>query len=359
MFENLVSSRLALRLRRLPTAAATLIVATLLCCALSACSAGYILRAAYEQGRILARREKISSVIADATTPESDREKLIIVLQAREFAISLGLDPGQSFTRYSALDRDTLAWVVLGSKRDAFVPYLWWFPIVGSVPYKGFFERDEAEAQAAKLMAKGYETWVRGTDAISTLGWFNDPLLSTTLRQGPVRLVNTVIHESTHATLWVKDHVDFNESLANFVGSNGAVAFFEQRGDSEYLAEAQKESENTRQIALLLDKLYSDLNEVYESNRPTEIKISERQVVFARDTADLERRHPDRKMLKTINNAEIMQLRLYLRGLDDFGRLFAGCNRDFTCFMKQIRQIADAVDKDRSVDPFKLLREMI
>src|SRR5690606_33281988 len=101
--------------------------------------------------------------------------------------------------------------------------------IVGSVPYKGFFEKEDAEHAAQKLELAGFETWVRGTDAFSTLGWFDDPVLSTTLSNSIPSIVDTVIHESVHSTVWIKGRVDFNESLANFIGGQGAYQFFKEK----------------------------------------------------------------------------------------------------------------------------------
>src|SRR5690606_29809700 len=107
-----------------------------------------------------------------------------------------------------------------------FEPYTWWFPIVGRVPYKGFFDFDEAHEQARRLDARGYDTYVRPSAAFSTLGWFNDPVLNTVLRYSDVDLVQTVIHELTHNTIYIAGQAGFNESFATFVGDRGAAAFF-------------------------------------------------------------------------------------------------------------------------------------
>ena len=118
--------------------------------ALAGCSPGYAMRAAYEEAMILWRAEPITTILEIETNQEKAR-KLHRVLEAREFAASLGFEPGDSFTRYSELDREVLAWILIGSRRDAFDLYTWWFPVVGTVPYKGFFEREDAESAAGEI----------------------------------------------------------------------------------------------------------------------------------------------------------------------------------------------------------------
>ena len=109
------------------------------------CSPLYVLRAGYEEAKILSRRTSIARLVGDSDTPPATREKLRLVLEARTFAVdSLGLEAGDSYTTFSQLDSDTLALIVSAAHRDRFEPYTWWFPIVGHVPYKGFFDFDAA-----------------------------------------------------------------------------------------------------------------------------------------------------------------------------------------------------------------------
>src|SRR5690606_20228894 len=116
---------------------------------------------------------------------------------------ALGLDAGESYTTYSWVDSDTLLMVLSAARKDRFQPYTWWFPLVGNVPYKGYFDFDQAYAEAARLDAAGYDTYVRPSGAFSTLGWFNDPVLNTVLRYSDVGLASTVIHELLHNTIFI------------------------------------------------------------------------------------------------------------------------------------------------------------
>ena len=151
--------------------------------AAAACSPGYVLRAAWEEGKILSRRKPIARIVQDTATDWETRDKLLLVLQARQFAAdSLGLNAGNSYTLFSRVDSDTLVMVLSAAYKDRFQPRTWWFPIVGDVPYKGFFELEDARREQRRLEARGFDTYLRPSAAFSTLGWFNDPLLSTVLR---------------------------------------------------------------------------------------------------------------------------------------------------------------------------------
>ena len=178
---------------------------TLLCLSFvsAACSPIYVLRAGYEEAKILARRKPIRALVEDSRTPPLTRAKLALVLEARDFAAEeLDLDAGDSYTTFSQLDSDTLALVLSAAHKDRFAAHTWWFPIVGHVPYKGFFSESKARREIAKLEEKGFDTYLRPTSAFSTLGWFNDPLVSPLLRYDSVQLTNTVVHELFHNTFY-------------------------------------------------------------------------------------------------------------------------------------------------------------
>ncbi len=338
---------------------------------LSACSPAYVLRAAYEEGRILAGREKISDALDDPAVSEEMKRKLRLVLKARAFAETLGLDVGESFTRYYQLDRDTFAWVLVASKPDSFTLVTWWYPVTGVVPYKGFFEREDAEEEREMLSKEGYETWIRGTEAISTLGWFNDPVMSTTLSKDDFNIVNTVNHESFHSTVWLPGRIEFNESAANFFGCAAAVRFFEEAldgcgNDAACVEAAEKRVRISRliyerelDIGDTIGRLYDRLNNLYESNATRDQKLNLREPIFKEEIDPLRRRYPELKALHVINNAEIMQLKLYMTNLRVFEALFTGLRGDFSAFIETIRKIKGQTDDNSDLDPFVLLGESV
>jgi predicted aminopeptidase len=337
------------------------------CLLLSACSPLYVVRAGIEEARILSRRRPIVDVIADPATPAQTRHKLELVLQARDFAQhALHLDAGQSYTTYSYVDSDTLLLVVSAARRERFQAHTWWFPIVGRVPYKGFFDFDAAHAEARRLESAGYDTYVRPSAAFSTLGWFNDPLLNTMLRYDDVSIVNTVIHEILHNTVYLPSRVSFNESFANFVGERGAIEFFCNRdGESAPRCRLARDSwADNLAYAAFLSALVAELERLYGR---TDIEDAEklvlRETVFdaarSRFRAELEpvlRTNTFRGFLnRPLNNATLIGTRLYYDRLALFEAVYQHVDRDFVTALHAILTAARA----RPDDPFAAAAELV
>src|SRR5688500_18712347 len=256
------------------------------------CSPLYVIRAGIEEAKILGRRRPISDVLADPATAASTRAKLQLVVQARTYADrQLGLDANESYTTYSWVDSDTLLMVVSAARKDRFEAYTWWFPIVGKVPYKGYFDFDHAYEEARELEARGYDTSVRPSGAFSTLGWFNDPLLNTLLRYGDVSLAGTVIHEITHNSIYLPGQAGFNESFANFVGDRGAVDFFCTRDPEDARCRnAEAGWQDNIVFGGALSDLVARLQQVYKNeNLETAEKIRDRDTVFTNWAAHYKR----------------------------------------------------------------------
>lgn len=330
------------------------------------------MRAAYEQSKILLARRPIEEVIQDPTTDREESRKLQLVLEARAFASELSLDPGGSFTQYADIGKDTLAWVVMGSKKDSFTLYTWWFPIVGTVPYKGFFDLQGARQQAEKLEAEGYETSVRGTEAFSTLGWFNDPVMSTTLKNSPTRIVNTVLHESVHSTVWIPDNVSFNESLANFVGTRAAVSFFKRRlgavgskdinltDATKAVSQAEDDYRFSMEFADSVTNAFKQLSILYQRQDITsEQKIRERQGLFDGAMGPFRSRYPKVPALRQLNNADLLQSTIYMTELRLFERLYKECDENWPRFLSRIVEIKSSLAQGTYRDPFDALRSML
>jgi predicted aminopeptidase len=298
------------------------------------CSPVYVIRAGVQEAKILSRRQAIVAVVKDSATPAWVRHKLDLVLEARTYAQKqLGLNVGDSYTTYARVDHDTLLMVVSGARKDAFIPYTWWFPIVGRVPYKGYFNFDAAYAEGRKLEEKGYDSYVRPSGAFSTLGWFNDPVLSTILRYDDVSLANTVIHELTHNTIYLSGQAAFNESFANFVGGRGAAQYFCQLegADGPHCTEARDDWADNLVFGTFLEDFVARLEKLYaRTDLTSDQKIVERQAVFqaARDRFEddviprLRTRSFRYFLNRPLNNATLIGTRLYYRHLDRFEDIY-------------------------------------
>jgi predicted aminopeptidase len=327
----------------------------------------YLVRAAWEEGRILARRRPIAAVIADPRTSDTVRTELRLVLDARRFAAdSLQLDAGKSFTTFVALAHDTLVMVLAGAYRDQLRPVTWWFPIVGSVPYRGYFDFAEAAHEAAGLERRGFDAYVRPSPAFSTLGWFDDPLVSATLQTDSLELANTVIHELTHNTYYAAGRADFNESFANFVGTRGAQAFFRARGDTGAVREIERRWDDEKVMGAFWAWVYATLDSAFrahpgDSARATRLAV--RDTIFARARDSLRTAVPLRVHTipasalanARLDNAVLLGRRVYRTDLDQFDAVFDRCGGSVRRAVVQIIAIARANKKN----PFDGLRAWV
>jgi predicted aminopeptidase len=185
----------------------------------------YLGHVASGQMRLLWARTPVAEVDADPTTPEALRQRLDLVAEVRVFARALGLDVDGQYTSYAPWPGDSLVTTVVATRPGAVEPVTSWFPIVGKVPYRGYFDTDRAHAHADTLRAEGLDVCVVPVRAYSTLGWFDDPLTGPMLRQPRPVLVETLLHELVHATVFVPGDAEFNEGVAAFFAQEARVRF--------------------------------------------------------------------------------------------------------------------------------------
>lgn len=330
---------------------------------ISAPTGCYISRGAWEEAKILSRREPISEVLQRPGTPREVRDKLRVVLAVRQYAKdSLKLRVKDSFTTFSRLDRDTLVLVVSAAFRDTLKPYTWWFPVVGRVPYKGYFDFGAAQRDARKLYDDGFDVYVRPSDAFSTLGFFNDPLLDVTLRADSLTLANTVIHEVTHNTFYASGQAPFNESFAAFVAARGAAAFFRSRGQEAAARRVEAEWEDDKLLARFWARVIRSLDSAYAAYPESKTaRIAARDSVYARTRLALVNEiAPQFKTINpvyaervTLNNAALLARRVYATDLDVFDRLYEKEGRDLKRAIGRIIALAAS----NAAHPFDALRK--
>jgi predicted aminopeptidase len=324
----------------------------------------YGLRAGYEEARILLARRPIAGVIADSTTPPPLRDRLRLVMRARRFAVdSLGLIAGESFTTYVQLDRDTLLLLLSAARRDRLEAYRWWFPIVGRLPYKGFFDPDQAHGERDRFQTLGFDTYLRPASAFSTLGWFDDPLLSTTVRGDTTRLVNTVIHELSHNTLFVAGNAEFSESFASFIGTRGAEAFFRSSGGPLAAARVVADWQDDQALGSFWERTAASLDSAYaEHPGDSALRVIARDTVYARarralvDSVGPTLRTVPRAWLERmqLDNAALLARRVYSRQLDLFDSVYVREGHDVRRAITVIRGLV----RD-ATDPFAALRSHV
>lgn len=323
----------------------------------------YLSRAGWEEAKILKGRRAIPDVLEDPKTDSATKKKLALVLDARHFASdSIGLRAKKSFTQYTKLQHDTLVLLVSAAHKDRLAQHTWWFPIVGRVPYKGYFDFNAARRTAQDFERRGYDVYLRPASAFSTLGFFNDPLLSTTLRTDSLNLASTVIHELTHNTFYASGQAIFNESFAEFVGARGASWFFRSRGYPAAAEIVEARWADDRVLSAFWEKLYKTLDSAFKAHPESRAaRLAVRDTVYAEARKTLV--YELGPQLKTIpplylervrlDNAALLAQRVYSTDLSTFERVFRLEGGDLRRTVKRIVELGKANPKD----PFAALKK--
>lgn len=322
----------------------------------SGCSTlGYLAQQGAGQLQLLRARRRVDDVIADPATPRWLRQRLRLALEARRFGIEvLGLRDGGEFTRYV----DTggpVAYSVSAAQRTELALYRWHFPLVGSVPYLGFFQRAAAVAQARRLERQGYDTYLRPVSGYSTLGYLLSPIYASMVdepgEKGAVRTVEVILHEMAHTTAYLTSASELNEGFATLVGVQGAALFFRLRGSPESGRNVLRDAvEQERQAQAFSDWLVPALQRVrdfYAQARrerwPASAIVDKRKAVFEELMNSYRAAFPEgqrsrRLAYGPLNNAVLMSFGVYHRSAELQQALLASVDGDLRAYVDLYRR---------------------
>jgi predicted aminopeptidase len=307
--------------------------------ALASCrTVSFYTQAARGQWEISHKARPIAAILQSADTDTKLRKKLELVQDLRAFAASdLHLPAEEQYDCYCDLGRKFVVWVVFAAPEFSVEGKTWWYPLVGSLKYRGYFSQAEAEKEAAALTKKGYDVFAGGVDAYSTLGWFRDPVLNTFLRRDEAELAELLFHELTHQRLYISGDTDFNEAFATAVGQEGARRWLRARGRTAELKEYEVNHGLEREFIQLVQQTRGRLERLFaEPGRSPDAMRALKQAEFARlrREADALKKKTgaslpiDRWFSKPVNNARLNTLATYYDLVPAFEALIKRENGD-------------------------------
>ncbi|MBT8147544.1 MAG: aminopeptidase [Gammaproteobacteria bacterium] len=334
----------------------SLLVAVVLVGLVACETIGYYGQAAQGQLAILWNRERINDLLTEQELPAELRDKLTTVLQIREFATGeLLLPAGDSYLSYVELDREHVVWNVFAAPEFSVDPVSWCYPIAGCVSYRGYFSEAGALSFADRLQQQGYDVYTGGVDAYSTLGWFDDPLLSTVIKRQDYQLATLIFHELAHQLVYVPGDTTFNESFATALEQEGLRRWLDWQGDSVTLERAQQETLRRQQFVDLVIDYREKFSELYQQElQETEKRLrkAELQELMRLAYRDLKQSWGgigayDRWFESSLNNAQLSTVSSYNELVPAFTKLLQEEGGDLEAFYTRIAELADMDAKDR------------
>ncbi|HEX8588650.1 aminopeptidase [Pseudomonas sp.] len=329
------------------------VVVTLL---LGGCSSlTYYSQLASGQLSLLRAREPVADVIADPQRDPKLRVHLLKSQQARAFATEhLHLPDNRSYRLYADIHRPYVVWNVFATGEFSLDPVTHCFPIAGCVAYRGYYSQGAARGDAALRKLEGKDVYVSGVEAYSTLGWFDDPIISSMMNWGDERLATLIFHELAHQRFYVKDHSEFNESYASFVEQEGTRQWRAARG-----LPAEAESSETRRrdqlTRLALDTrdrlkaLYAQplSPQVMRERKAAEFKRLRSEYRQLRDSQWGGDKRFDSWVYAPMNNARLLPIGLYDQWVPAFEALFRQVNGDWPAFYSAVEKLGGLPKDER------------
>jgi predicted aminopeptidase len=323
---------------------------------LPACGTLYLAQAARGQWQVLHAREPIDKVIADPQTSDGLRARLAEVRAARQFASrELGLPDNSSYRTYADLKRPYVVWNVVAAPEFSVTPQRWCFPIAGCVAYRGYFSERGATKFAAALRKRGFDVFVGGVPAYSTLGKLSDPVLNTMLSYGDEDLAAIIFHELSHQVVYVAGDSEFNEAFAVTVEETGLERWLKARGHEGDLARYKARRQRQQQYLALFTRTRSRLVDLYAEKIPADEMRTRKQAIFAKladDIRALDAKFGGRSGYSEwidagLNNAHLASVATYYDCVPGFERLLALHNGNLPRFYGAVRDLAKKPRKER------------
>jgi len=309
----------------------------------------YLLQSAEGQFTLMSKREPISTVIDAPSTPAKLRAQLKSVTAIRNFAShELGLPDNGSYRKYADIGRPYVVWNVVAAPEFSVEPKRWCFPIVGCVGYRGYFVEVKARKFAAGLHAEGYDVVVGGVAAYSTLGHFDDPILSTMVSWNDVELASIVFHELTHQLLYVRNDASFNEALATTVEEEGVRRWLESQGREKDLSDHLLQQKRYLEVIALMSTTRDKLRELYAAGLPPPLMRERKRETFEglRESYAALRTQwgghaPfDAWFAQDINNAHLASIATYFACVPGFERELKAVGGNLPAFYRRVRELA-------------------
>jgi predicted aminopeptidase len=320
-----------------------------------ATSGCYLSHLAEGQLRLLRARQPIDALIEAPDTPPALRQRLERVGEARAYAERIGLDVGGQYTSYAAWPGDRVVTAVVAARQGEVEPAGFWFPGLGTLPYKGFFDLARAEAEADRLRGNGLDVCLVPVPAYSTLGWFDDPVTEPMLQPGEGWLVETLLHELVHATAYLGDDPDWSEGVATFVGEEASVRFYQDAQDAPGAARRRREVDEGRRVDAEILALRGRVAELYAAlpggpEREAQRETLEREARAAIAALPLATRDAARLAADLrLNDACLALAATYTALLPEFAQALDALGGDVAAFVARLRAAADADEPKRAL----------
>ena len=337
------------RCRRRTTGWRIAVLALLLGLSAAATNGCYYLHLARGQAQLLWQREPLEAALLDPHLAPAQRQALALLPPLRDFAVSLGLTVTGQYTSYVAWPGDRIVTAVVATRHGSVEPHLFRFPWIGALPYKGFFAEACARAEAQSLHRDGFDTCLSAVPAYSTLGWIRDPVTEPMLRYGDGVLVEIVLHEWVHATIFARGQAEFNEGLATFVGQEGAVRFFARHVGADRAARERTRIRDDRVVAAhwvaLRERIAALYREPASSERDAQRQQLEAAARTALATTPLASRDPVQlSRTARLNDACLALIATYEKDVLAYARLLAAWEGDLALFLTRAREAAATAD---------------